>query len=211
MFEEILRKSNLTYDQMLTILKEVQNTLNNRPLTYVYYDDQVEPLTPNKLLYGRNIYASNVDDTETEGEQDVEKNLRHVRTVLQHFWNKWQFEYLTELREHNKNIKKVRYFVPNVGDVVLVYDNKLKRCLWKMGKVVKLIQSKDGIVRAADVHTITKTGRNVTLRRPINKLYPIELNKKDDVSADVVEPVEPGLTFIEDKEVTVFGPGGNVL
>ena len=120
-------------------MKEVQNTLNNRPLTYVYYDEMTEPLTPNKLLYGRNLHTTNIDYENNEEETlDEEKRLRYVRTVIEHFSNRWHFEYSTESREYNKASKKIKIFVLNVGDVVLVYDDKLKRCLWKMGRVKKI-------------------------------------------------------------------------
>ena len=58
------------------------------------------------------------------------------------------------MMEYNKASKKIKTFVPNVGDVILVYDDKLKRCLWKMGRVSKLIYSKDGLIRASEVTTI---------------------------------------------------------
>ena len=52
---KMLLNTRLNYEEMLTVLREIENVLNNRPLTFVYNDDLVETLTPNKLLYGRNI------------------------------------------------------------------------------------------------------------------------------------------------------------
>lgn len=44
-----------------------------------------------------------------------------------------------------------------------------------MGRVEKLIEGKDGCVREAAVRKITaKQGRPTILRRPVQKLYPIE-------------------------------------
>ena len=37
----------LDYDQLLTIIKEIEIVLNNRPLTYFYTEiDSIEPVTP---------------------------------------------------------------------------------------------------------------------------------------------------------------------
>ena len=47
--------ARLNFDEMRTVLTEVQNILNNRPLTYVYSDELEVPLTPNRLLFGRNL------------------------------------------------------------------------------------------------------------------------------------------------------------
>ena len=89
---------------------------------------------------------------------------------------------------------------PNIDDVVLVHDEKLKRSEWKMGRIIKLLCSKDGKCRAAEVIVISNGKRlhwrdlltnyillnthcmvyqiimnkKVTLERPINKLYPLE-------------------------------------
>ena len=57
MRNEILRKTlrnaKLDYDELHTILVEVEETLNSRPLTFVSSDDVEEPLTPFNLIYGR--------------------------------------------------------------------------------------------------------------------------------------------------------------
>ena len=51
MFQKILGNARLDYEQMLTIIKEIEMVLNNRPITYLYTEsDLIEPVTPNKLL-----------------------------------------------------------------------------------------------------------------------------------------------------------------
>ena len=51
----------LGYDQMLTIIKEMEMVLNKRAITYLYTEsDSIEPVTPDKLLFGGNtLYAKN--------------------------------------------------------------------------------------------------------------------------------------------------------
>ena len=50
-----LRNAKLNYDELHTVLVEVERTLNSRPLTCVSSDDPEEPLTPSHLMYGRRI------------------------------------------------------------------------------------------------------------------------------------------------------------
>ena len=91
----------------------------------------------------------------------------------------WQNEYLLELREHQKRKKSNSDLHANVGDVVLIKDERLKRSEWKLGRVKRLIQSKDFKIRAAEVNVITN-GKLQTLKRPVNKLYPIEFEERRD-------------------------------
>ena len=50
-----LGNSNIDYEQILTVLKQVENYINNKRLTQGYTNsDMIEPVTPNELLYGRN-------------------------------------------------------------------------------------------------------------------------------------------------------------
>ena len=52
--QKTLGKARLTYEELSTVLTEVDCVINTRPLTYAY-DEVSEPLTPSHLLYGRNI------------------------------------------------------------------------------------------------------------------------------------------------------------
>jgi len=50
-------RSSLTFEDLRTILVETEAVLDNRPLTYVYDDEEgvSYPLTPAQLVYGRQI------------------------------------------------------------------------------------------------------------------------------------------------------------
>ena len=109
--------------------------LNNRPLTVVYYDKILQPLTPNKLLYGHNINAEVTDnqyeDNYEESAQDLTKCFIYRKKLFEHFKSRWRNKYLRELREqhhYNKNKKYVLH--PRVGDVVIIHEDVLKRYDW---------------------------------------------------------------------------------
>ena len=51
--KKTLGRSKLSFDELTTILVEVEAVLNSRPLTYLYSDDVEEPLTPSHLVIGR--------------------------------------------------------------------------------------------------------------------------------------------------------------
>ena len=209
---KMLLNTRLNYEEMLTVLREIENVLNNRPLTFVYNDDLVETLTPNKLLYGRNIETVVTNQNESIEEVDVTKRITYVRNIVDHFWSRWRNEYLRELREYNKVKNSKNAINPSINDVVLIYDEKLKRSRWRMGRIKNLIVSRDGKIRAAQVNVISN-GALSTLTRPINKLYPVEIHVNNEVYKDVninndYKNIEDGvqITFVDDKEVVgVFG------
>ena len=55
LLREQLEKSRLNYEELQTVLCEVETILNNRPLTYYYSDNTKQCVTPNHLLFGRTI------------------------------------------------------------------------------------------------------------------------------------------------------------
>ena len=52
---KIIGRAGLTYDEINTVIVEVECVLHSRPFTYVSAEDQEEILTPSHLLNGRNI------------------------------------------------------------------------------------------------------------------------------------------------------------
>ena len=97
---KVLTNARLTFEEMLTVVKQVQNIINNRPLTYVYTEKNVEPLTPNKLLYGRNIEDSVTDNGfGSDGDDgNLDERFKRLQILLNHFWKRWSNEYLVSLR-----------------------------------------------------------------------------------------------------------------
>ena len=184
-----LSKARLTYEELLTALAEVEFVLNSRPLTYVTSSDLEEPLTPSHLMYGRRIMSLPdclIDDEDEEVDNEaLNSRLKYLNHTS--FWKRWRKEYLLELREAH------RHFLSNgtpriaVGDVVVVYAEGQPRSYWI---IAKLMLGGDGVVRAAAVK-VTSKGKSKTLCRPIQHLYPLEVQCSPEEETTREEPVEP--------------------
>ena len=74
-------------------------------------------------------------------------------------------------------VRKNNQAVLKEGDVVLLRNEGTARCLWKLAKVTQLLPGRDGIVRAAKVQVLNTDKRLVMLRRPVQYLVPLEVNK----------------------------------
>ena len=67
--------------------------------------------------------------------------------------------------------KKQNSIVPTKDDIVLVFEEKVPRQNWCLGKIVEILPSRDDQVRGAKV--LIGKSKHV-IERPINKLFPIE-------------------------------------
>ena len=74
---------------------------------------------------------------------------------------------------------------------MIIYEDGLQRGLCKLGRVERLIPGKDGIVRGAVVKSTTKKGRSTMLRRPLQKLYPVECATRQEEVPATDAPVAP--------------------
>ena len=94
---KVLGNARLSFDEILTVLVEVEGTLNSRPLTC----DECNPaevLTPSHLIYGRRIQSlPEVQEEEEEfgeGREAYTRKYKYLGKKLRHFWKRWQREYL---------------------------------------------------------------------------------------------------------------------
>ncbi|XP_074629581.1 uncharacterized protein LOC141887214 [Acropora palmata] len=190
--KKILKSAKVTSEELQTVLVEIEATLNSRPLTFVSSREIEEPLTPYHLLCGRRLLAM-PDQEEIEISQlNAEEGRGRVallERLKDHFWIRWRNEYLLVLRNsHRLKTRDAEGQTVAVGDVVIVHEDGLHRGLWKLGRVESLIKGKDGLVRGAVVKSTTPKRRNPTrLRRPLQRLYPLELGARSqgDSSEDI--------------------------
>ena len=111
-------------------------------------------------------------------------------SLLSHFWSRWKREYVVELREHHRGLEKGAVSnAPSVetGDIVTVMEEgKSNRGMWKLGKVVDVYPGNDGLIRGATIEVASNHGTRKRLRRPLQKLFPLEV--RETSVADGEEP-----------------------
>jgi len=197
---KVLGNAKLTYEELETVVVQVEGTLNSRPLTQVESEFCEQPLTPSHLVIGRRLATLPTPQEFSDDEQDesaIQKRARYLGRLIKHFWNRWVKEYLLNLREfHQRRSKRASKRTVLLGDVVLIHDENLPRSRWRLGVVNELIQSGDGEVRGVQLKTTTKRGTLTTLRRPVQLLYPLEiqgrqLEEEDDEGQDNEATDEP--------------------
>ena len=153
--KKTIGRSTLTFEEMRTLLVEIESTLNNRPLTYVYDDAEgiSQPLTPANLIYGRQIVgtANGRHFEIISTAQSLTKRARYQARLLTQFVKCWRREYLLGLRENSQRQKKNQRVTPTIqlGDIVILKDDLTLRAWWKLARVIELLSGRDNQVRAA--------------------------------------------------------------
>ena len=173
-----LGKSKLNYEELLTVIIEIEAVLNSRPLCYLYDAEIDEVITPSHLIYGRRIISTTNSNVEPENVEftplSLTKRMKHINKLVTSFWLNWRREYLTGLREFQNCNNRIPVKQISLGELVLIED-KLPRSKWKTGVVIELIQGRDGQVRGCKLRIIARNNRVAYMNRPVNRLYPLEI------------------------------------
>ena len=92
------------YEELLTVICEIESVINSRPLCYVYDDSIEEVITPSHLLLvGRALIKLDGDLNENNMDCDaLSRRVHYLQTLIVHYWNRYRGEYLSELRERRK-------------------------------------------------------------------------------------------------------------
>lgn len=141
------------YEQFSTLLCKIEAIINSRPLTPISDDPtDLEVLTPAHFLVGRSLIAKperNFIPVNT-GRLDRFNQLQQLQQKL---WDRWYHEYLHHLQTRPNNFRKENEF--HEGDMVLVKDSNLPPLKWLMGRIIKVLPDKNGIVRNVIIKTPT--------------------------------------------------------
>lgn len=141
----VIGENVLSFGELQTVLFEVANLLNERPIGLKPgYDINLGTyLCPNDLLLGR---ASNkVPDGPMIDTIDVRKRFSFIQSIVTSFWRRWMRDYFPTLTIRQKwhtaqrNLKK--------GDIVLVQDKDMIRGNWKLAQVCEAEPGRDERVR----------------------------------------------------------------
>ena len=179
-----LFKKLLSWDELVTLLMEIEQCVNNRPLTYISSAlPDVEPLTPNHLLKGEvtqimpPVSTTDTLDPLYLDHDQLNQQYTKLSDVIHKFVQVWSKDYLTALKEkHYGNVPPNQAVKINEGDVVLLSSDS-PRNRWPLGRITKVFPDADQVVRHVEVFS-----QGHTSIRTLDKLYALELSTEPEVS-----------------------------
>jgi hypothetical protein len=159
----LLQQQTVDDECLSTLMCEVENIMNGRPITRVSDDHtDFEALTPNHLLLFRDVSSMPLG-TFNKDDMFHRRRWRQMQYMADLFWKRWLHEYLPLLQKRQKwNTPKDNL---KIGDIVLLVDNTVSRNCWPLGRVVCVLPNRDGLVRRVRVKS-----KSSELERPIDKL-----------------------------------------
>jgi hypothetical protein len=167
----IVGSTQLSFEEMATVLAKIEAILNSRPLVAESKDpEDVTALTPGHFLVGRPLVTLAEPNL-----LDVTNNRlirwQLLQKITQHFWKRWSVDYLTTLQ---KRAKATGITNIDLNMVVLLKEDNLPPTHWLLGKIVALHPGQDGIVRVVSIKT-----KNGLFKRPTVKvcILPIHDNE----------------------------------
>lgn len=148
----ILRERAPKDETLATLLTEVENIINSRPLTHVSVDpSSMEALTPNHFLLGSSSNLPQIGEF-NDSEFYLKKQWRIAQLLADMFWKRWVKEVLPEMLPR-RCWASDSGTVLKVGDLVFVVDPDAPRNMWLRGVIESVMPGRDGRVRMAVVRT----------------------------------------------------------
>ncbi|XP_049875165.1 uncharacterized protein LOC126373172 isoform X1 [Pectinophora gossypiella] len=144
----------LTYEEMCTVLAQIEAILNSRPLVPLSSNsDDFSYLTPGHFLTGRALVSYPERDLTNVPISRI-RLWNVTNKIVQSFWSTWSKYYLNNLQNRPKWRDECRNI--KVGDLVLLRDDGTPPLTWPMGRITKVFPGKDDKVRAFEVMTSNK-------------------------------------------------------
>ena len=155
----------LNDESFRTLLTEAECIVNCRPLTFPSSDptDLQSPISPSNILTMKSKIVMPPPGDFQRADLYLRKRWKQVQYLVEIFWTRWKREYLNTLQMRKKWNRPQRSF--EIGDIVLVVDERTSRNLWPLAHVIDITPDSVGAVRSVKVKTAMST-----LKRPIVKL-----------------------------------------
>ncbi|XP_077280506.1 uncharacterized protein LOC143907537 [Temnothorax americanus] len=159
----VIGETTLTFEEMSTLLAQVEACLNSRPLQALSDDpDDISALTPGHFLIGAPLLAVPEPALNDVAGSSLSR-WQHLQKMRDHFWSRWSHEYINGMTSRPKWTKPED--APAVGSLCLVRAESTPPSRWPLARIIRVHPGDDGIVRVATIRTSTSE-----LVRPLCKL-----------------------------------------
>ncbi|XP_050528233.1 uncharacterized protein LOC126898336 [Daktulosphaira vitifoliae] len=98
--KRVIGLTTLTFEEMTTLLTQIEACLNSRPITELSNDpNDYNALTPAHFLIGESLL---LPPEPSISQQCPTRRYKHMQFMMQQFWKRWSKEYLQTLQKQTK-------------------------------------------------------------------------------------------------------------
>ncbi|XP_063992892.1 uncharacterized protein LOC135170764 [Diachasmimorpha longicaudata] len=176
----IHRNLVLTYEELNTLIIQIEAQLNSRPLCALSDDlDDYRALTPGHFIIGEPINAFPEPSLINQKMEGLTR-WKMIARIAQQFWDRWsrecmhQYQTIYKWKRSTDDIK--------VGTLVIIIDERYPPTKWPLGRVSRVHQSDDNLTSVVDI--TTGAGGANTYTRHINKVVPLPVSTEEEVPED---------------------------
>ncbi|XP_062538696.1 uncharacterized protein LOC134206972 [Armigeres subalbatus] len=168
----VMAENKLSFEQLATVLAQIEAILNSRPLSPLSNDpNDIAAITPAHFLIGREFQAIPEPSYQHLPQGRLSK-WQLVQDIRQRFWRVWTQDYLHELQQLQRDFKVTKF---EVGALVLIVDDNSPPLQWQLARIIELHQGNDGHTRVVTLRT-----KNGTTKRAIKKICVLPLVSEPD-------------------------------
>ena len=165
-FCHVMRDVRVSFEELTTVLTQIESCLNSRPLTSLPQpEDDIEALSPGNFLIGGPKEAL-PGPPQSFHKLSLLRRWHLCQTLVQHLWKRWSTEYLTSLQRLLKRNRPSSNL--QAGDVIWVQGEISSPAKWPLARIEAVHPGKDGKVRVVTIGT-TKG----IYKCPIAKIAPL--------------------------------------
>ncbi|XP_058827202.1 uncharacterized protein LOC131687165 [Topomyia yanbarensis] len=166
----------LSFEDMATVLSQIEASMNSRPLTPMSEDpSDFTALTPGHFLIGSSMHALPEPDIHCMASSRLD-HYQRIQQLHQQFWHRWRTEYLQELQRDHKICNANTEILP--GRLVLIVDECQAPLKWPLARILEIHPGEDDLTRVVTL----KTSKGI-IKRPIVKICLLPI--------DPAEPTNP--------------------
>lgn len=178
--KRIIGNTTLTYEEMSTLLCQIEACLNSRPLVALSNDiDDLSALTPGHFLIGRKI-ISQPTSNDCQVEASLSSRWRLIQKMKKDMWKSWSSEYLHSMQQRYKwqsNQENLQ-----VGTLVIVKEDNFGPSTWPLARIVEIHPGNDDVVRVVSIKLANKR----IAKKSVHQLIPLPRDQSDNTETTAV-------------------------
>ena len=137
----------LTFGQLQTVMFEVADIINSRPISIISGSDpnNPSPITPNHLILGRATSQPPQGPFNVTDSSSITKKFRYLQSLVAGWWKEWYATVFPYLVPNYKWLQRHRN--AKIGDVCLVRYKSEVQSTYRLARIQDIRVGEDGLVR----------------------------------------------------------------